>query len=139
MDDAFILVVILVSLLAIVVAAVLLATSGGSYDHVGRGGLSIGEDRPPVRPSGGGGAGSRADRDTEIRQLLDARNARRAARGEAPVDVEAELAALTAPAADPELEAEVRALVEARNARRAARGEAPLDVDAEVSRRLREM
>jgi len=139
MDDAFILVVILVSLLAIVVAAVLLATSGGSYDHVGRGGLSIGEDRPRVRPAGGGGAGSRADRDAEIRQLLDARNARRAARGEAPVDVEAELAALTAPAADPELEAEVRALVEARNARRAARGEAPLDVDAEVSRRLREM
>ena len=139
MDDAFILVVILVSLLAIVVAAVLLATSGGSYDHVGRGGLSIGEDRPRVRPAGGGGAGSRADRDAEIRQLLDARNARRAARGEAPVDVEAELAALTAPSADPELEAEVRALVEARNARRAARGEAPLDVDAEVSRRLREM
>jgi uncharacterized membrane protein len=138
MDDAFILVVILVSLLAFVVAAVLLATSGGSYDHVGRGGLSIGEDRPQARPSGGG-AGSRADRDTEIRQLLDARNARRAARGEARVDVEAELAALTAPAADPELEAEVRALVEARNARRAARGEAPLDVDAEVSRRLREM
>ena len=139
MDDAFLVVVIAVSLLAIVAAVVLLATSGGSYDHVGRGGLSIGEDRPSVRPSGGGGAGSRADRDAEIRQLLDARNARRAARGEAPVDVEAELAALTAPAADPDLESEVRALVEARNARRAARGEAPLDVDAEVSRRLREM
>jgi hypothetical protein len=138
MEDAFIVVVIAVSLLAIVVAAVLLATSGGSYDHVGRGGLSIGEDQPSARPSGGGGAGSRADRDAEIRQLLDARNARRAARGEAPVDVEAELAALTAPAADPELEAEVRALVQARNTRRAARGEAPLDVDAEVSRRLRE-
>jgi hypothetical protein len=139
MDDAFIVVVIAVSLLAIVVAAVLLATSGGSYDHVGRGGLSIGEDGPAARPSGGGGGGSRADREAEIRQLLAARNARRAARGEAPVDVEAELAALTAPVADPELEAAVRALVEARNARRAARGEAPLDVDAEVSRRLREM
>jgi hypothetical protein len=51
--------------------------------------------------------------------------------------VEAELQALTAPAADPELAAEVRQLVEARNARRVARGEPPLDVDEEVAKRLR--
>jgi hypothetical protein len=81
---------------------------------------------------------SAAERDAEIRQLLEARNARRAARGEAPVDVEEELRALTAPAADPELAAEVRQLVEARNARRIARGQPPLDVEAEVSKRLRE-
>ncbi|HET9938438.1 MAG TPA: hypothetical protein VFQ28_06575 [Gaiella sp.] len=135
MDDAFLVVVIAVSLLAVVVAVVALATSGGSYDHVGRGGLSIGEDGPAPRSAGG----SRADREAEIRQLLDARNARRAARGEPPVDVDAELAALVAPAADPELEAEVRALVEARNARRVARGREPLDVEAEIARRLREM
>ncbi len=135
MDDAFLVVVIAVSLLALVAAVVALAMSGGSYDHVGRGGLSIGEDGPPPRSAGG----SRADREAEIRQLLDARNARRAARGEAPVDVDAELAALVAPAADPELEAEVRALVQARNTRRVARGQAPLDVEAEIARRLREM
>ena len=135
MDDAFLVVVIAVSLVAVVVAAVVLATSGGSYDHVGRGGLSIGEESPPPRSA----AGSRADREAEIRQLLDARNARRAARGEPPIDVDAELAALDAPAADPELEAEVRAFVEARNERRVARGEAPLDVEAEIARRLREM
>jgi len=134
-DDAFLVVVIGVSLLALVGAVVALAMSGGSYDHVGRGGLSIGEDSPPPRSPGG----SRADREAEIRQLLDARNARRAARGEAPVDVDAELAALVTPAADPELEAEVRAVVEARNTRRVARGEAPLDVEAEIARRLREM
>jgi hypothetical protein len=81
---------------------------------------------------------SSAERDAEIRQLLEARNARRAARGEPPVDVEAELRALTAPpATDPELAAEVRQLVEARNARRIARGQPPLDVEAEVSKRLR--
>lgn len=136
MRDPFLLVVIGVSALGLVVAVIALATSGGSYDRIGRGGLSIGEDGPagpraPVRQV------SSAERDAEIRQLLEARNARRVARGEAPVDVEEELRALTAPAADPELAAEVRQLVEARNARRIARGEPPLDVEAEVSKRLR--
>ena len=40
------------------------------------------------------------ERDTEIRQLLEARNARRVRRGEAPVDVEQELRRLTAPLVD---------------------------------------
>jgi hypothetical protein len=134
--DPFLTVVIGVSLLAFVVAAVALATSGGSYDRIGRGGLSIGEDRPV-----GSGAAARpvstAERDAEIRQFLEARNARRAARGEPAADVEAELRALTASTADAELAAEVRQLVEARNARRVARGEQPLDVEEEVARRLR--
>jgi hypothetical protein len=117
-----------------IVAAVALATSGGAYERIGRGGLSIGDDRPPAPR-----APDAAERDAEIRQYLDARNARRAARGEAPVDIEAELRALTAPAADPGLADEVRQLVEARNARRVARGQPPLDVDAEVSKRMREM
>ena len=134
--DAFLLVVIGVSVLALIAAVIALATSGGAYDRIGRGGLSIGDDQPPAR--GAPQVSSAAERDAEIRQLLEARNARRAARGEEPVDVEAELRALTAPAADPELEAEVRQVVEARNARRVARGEPPLDVDAEVSKRLRD-
>jgi hypothetical protein len=68
--------------------------------------------------------------------MLDARNARRLVRGQAPLDVEEELARLTRPAADPALEAEVRQLVEARNARRARRGQPPLDVEAEVRQQL---
>ena len=135
-EDAFLIVVIGVSVLALIGAVIALATSGGSYDRIGRDGLSIGEDRPPPRGAPAARV-SAAERDAEIRQYLAARNARRAARGEPPLDVEAELTALTAPAADPELADEVRQLVEARNARRIARGEAPLDVDAEVSRRLR--
>jgi hypothetical protein len=134
--DPFLLVIIGVSVLALVGAVLALATSGGSYDRIGRGGLSIGEDRPAV-PGAPVRQVSNAERDAEIRQLLEARNARRAARGEQPVDVETELRALTAPAADPELAAEVRQLVEARNARRIARGKPPLDVEAEVSKRLR--
>ena len=98
--------------------------------------MSIGDDRPAQRqPS----PMTAAMREVEIRQMLEARNARRAARGEPPQDVEAELRALTAPPADPELRDEVRTLVEARNARWVARGQEPLDVDAETERRLREL
>jgi hypothetical protein len=134
--DPFLLVIIGVTVLALVGAVIALATSGGSYDRIGRGGLSIGEDRPAA-PGAPPRQVSTAERDAEIRQLLEARNARRAARGEPPVDVETELRALTAPAADPELAAEVRQVVEARNARLIARGKPPLDVEAEVSKRLR--
>ena len=135
LDDAFLPVVIGVSVLALIGAVVALATSGGSYDRIGRGSMSIGDDLAaagsrPARPA------SAAERDAEIRQYLEARNARHAARGEPLEDVEAELRALTEPAADPGLADEVRQLVEARNARRVARGEPPLDVEAEVSRRL---
>jgi hypothetical protein len=140
--DAFLAVVIGVSVLGFLVALVALATSGGAYDRIGRGGLSIGDDLPARRGppvAAGGLGGDSAEREAEIRQYLAARNARRVARGEPELDVEAELRALTAPAADPSLAVEVRQLVEARNARRVARGQAPLDVEEEVSRRLREM
>jgi hypothetical protein len=88
-----------------------------------------------------GGAASAAERDDEIRQMLEARNARRAAQGRPTVDVEAELAELTRPApiTDPEILEEVRTLVEARNARRIARGKEPLDVEAEIARQLRDL
>jgi hypothetical protein len=84
MDDAFIAVVVLVSLLAFVIAAVALATSKGSYDEIGRGGLWLDEPRPQ--------AGERyADVAAEVRQLVEAGNARRVARGEPPLDVDAEV------------------------------------------------
>jgi hypothetical protein len=77
------------------------------------------------------------ERDEEVRQMLEARNARRRRRGEPEVDVEAELARLTTLAdADGELRAEIRQLVIARNHRRARKGLAPLDVEAEIAREL---
>jgi hypothetical protein len=83
------------------------------------------------------------EREAEIRQLLEARNARRVARGRPPLDVEAELAELTSGArgagVDPALVAEVRELVVARNERRARMGKPPLDVEAEVARALAEL
>jgi hypothetical protein len=126
MEEAFAIVLFVVVGVAVVAAIWALVTSGGSYDRIGGGEMSL--DR----------AATPAEREAEIRQMLEARNVHRAARGEAPLDVEAEYRALSAPA-DPELREEVRALVEARNARRLARGEEPLDVEAEVDRRLREL
>jgi hypothetical protein len=84
-------------------------------------------------------AGSDAERDEEIRQMLDARNARRERRGEPPLDVDAELAALARPAPDPGLREEVRQLVVASNHRRVRAGKAPLDVEAELERRIRDL
>ena len=71
----------------------------------------------PAR-AGAGSAAAHPERDAEIRELLEARNARRARRGEPPLDVDEELARLTAPMIDPELRGEIRDLVIARNKRR---------------------
>jgi hypothetical protein len=133
MQDAFGIVLFAVVAIGVVVAIATLFTRGRLYDDIGRGGLSI--DRPPPEPAG------RAERDDDIRQMLEARNARRAARGEETVDVESELAELTRPAvsADPDIVEEVRSLVRARNHRRIARGQEPLDEEAEIARQLRDL
>ena len=143
MQDAFGIVLFVVVGVGFVLALVSLFGRGRLYDDIGRGGLSIGEDRDLMRP----GASSepvpisKSEREDEIRQMLEARNAHRAARGEATVDVEQELRELTKPPAarDPEIVEEVRTLVEARNARRIARGQEPLDVEAEIERQLRDL
>jgi hypothetical protein len=84
-----------------------------------------------------------AERDEEVRQMLEARNARRRRRGEDEIDVEQEMRRLTgsapAPAVDAELRDEIRDLAIARNHRRARRGEPALDVDAEVERQIAEL
>jgi hypothetical protein len=131
-QDALPIVIVAVVIVAAVVAVATLVSSRGAYDHIGRGDLTF--DREAGTPP-------EADpfRDAEIRQLLEARNARRIAHGAEPVDVETELAALTRPVADDALRAEIRSLVEARNARRIARGRPPVDVEAEVERRLSEL
>jgi hypothetical protein len=137
MTDVFAIVLFTVVGVAAVLAVWALVTSSGAYDQIGRGGMSIGDDRAPARREPAPVAA--ADREAEIRQMLEARNARRAARGERTRDVDAELRELTAPAADPDLRDEVRTLVEASNPRRTARGEPPLDVETETERRLREL
>jgi hypothetical protein len=143
MADAFPLLVIGISLLAIVVAVVASLASGGLYERIGRGGFSMdGQDqqrRPGPAP---GSPAAKAEADEEIRQLVEAKSDRRVARGQAPLDVDAEIAKLTqsAPApADEGLREEVRQLVIARNERRVRQGKEPVDVEAEVERQLRDL
>ena len=72
MQDAFGIVLFAVVGIASVIAVISLFTRGRLYDEIGRGGMSIGEDRD-MRPraSGGGGAPvNAAERDAEIRQML---------------------------------------------------------------------
>ncbi len=134
MQDAFAIVIFAVVIVSTVIAVASFASRSRAYDDIGRGGLSI-DRAPPAEP----GSGAAVTRDAEIRQMLAAANERRVRRGEAPLDVEAELARLTrvgGSRSDPELEAEVRSLVVARNERRVRRGEAPLDVEREIRRQL---
>ena len=136
MQEAFGIVIFVVVAGAVIVAVVTLFGRSRVYEQIGRGGLSLRDEEQRAAPTG---AVAARERDDEIRQMLAARNERRERRGEAPLDVEAELARLTAPAVDPALEAEVRSLVIARNERRERRGQPPLDVDEEVARQLREL
>jgi len=136
MQDAFELVLFVVVGLATVGAVASLAGRSRLYDQIGRGGLSIGDEPEGPRPAP---AAAAAVRDEEIRQMLDARNARRERRGEPALDLDAELARLRAPAVDPALAAEVRQLVIARNERRARAGKPALDVEAEVTRRMADL
>ena len=135
--DAFGTVVIVLAVVAVVVAAASYWGSGRLYSGLGKGEFGMDHDRRQASPASPHGA----EAQEEIRQMLQAKSARREARGEAPLDVDAELAALTeaAAAADPALREEVRQLVVARNERRARQGKEPLDVDAEVERELREL
>jgi hypothetical protein len=136
-QDAFGTVLIIVVALGVVVAAFTFAGTNKAYDEIGRGGLSLredGDDRPAPSPAGG-----RAERDAEILQMLNARNARLQRRGERPLDVDEELARLTAPVVDDELRGEIRAHVIASNERRERRGEPALDIDSEVERQVREL
>jgi hypothetical protein len=138
MQDAFVWVLVVVVVGAVIAAVWAGVASRNPYSQIGRGGLF--EDTAP-KAGGVATAVAAAEREAEIRQMLEARSARRVAKGGAPLDVEAEMAALLdeRPPADPSLVAEVRQLMEARNARRARAGKPPLDVEEEVARQLRDL
>ena len=118
-----------------------------AYDEIGKGAFGLDREAPPSGLTGGGSTPvSREAQEAEVRQLLEAKAYRQSARGEAPVDVDAELdRLLNEPqqtgrlAHDRQLVEEVRQLVEARNARRMRQGKEPLEVEAEVERQLRDL
>jgi hypothetical protein len=147
LQGTFGIVLFVVVVVAAIVAVVILVGRSDIYDQIGRGGLSLHEDSGQAAgatPRPAPQALDRNERDDEIRQMLQARNERRLRRGEAPIDIDAELARLTGPAAtsapaDPDLVEEIRQHVIARNERRARQGKQPLDVEVEVQRQLREL
>jgi hypothetical protein len=135
-QDAFATVVWVVSAVGVIGAVVGLLLNRRTWEQYGKDHLLLDSDqlaRPSFTPA------DLVQRDEEVRQMLEARNARRRRRGEAEIDVEQELARLTTPAVDAELREEIRELVIARNHRRARRGEPALDVDAEVERQIAEL
>jgi hypothetical protein len=149
--------------LFVVVGVLSMLTRRNLYDQIGQDGLSLGDDRrdmsppallEPLGPSGSGGSDggngleSRAEREQEIRQMLQARSDRLVRKGDAPLDIDAELAKLErsepdrpgeSGGHDAGLTEEVRQLVVARNERRRRQGQDPLDVEAEVQRTLAEL
>jgi hypothetical protein len=120
--------------------------AGDALRQIGKGPFGVEFDSDMGRPiTDDSVPASPQAREDEIRQLLEAKAYRQRARGEQPLDIEAELhkalGAASGPAAqaDPRLAEEVRQLVVARNERRVRQGKQPLDVESEVARQLREL
>jgi hypothetical protein len=138
--------------LFVLVGVLSMLTRRNLHDQIGQDGMFTAESRSRLPPSPSPlpaleapGSFEHVEREAEIRQLLTARSERLVRRGEAPLDIDAELARLDgggpdpASAHDPALAAEVRELVRARNDRRARQGLDVLDVEAEVRRTLAEL
>jgi len=152
MQSAFPIVVFGAVGLSVVMSIVFLVSKGSAYDEIGQGGL-------PGRLPGGSPFGQgmaideslgmnpeleRAEREQEIRQMLQARSDRLVRRGEPALDIDAEVAKLTAATPtsarqDQGIAEEVLQLVVARNERRERHGLEPLDIEAEVARTLAEL
>jgi hypothetical protein len=72
-------VLILITLVVLPIAAISFARAGEAWSNIGGGSRSPAEDD------------SRATKEAEIRQMVEAKSYRHARRGEAPVDVETEV------------------------------------------------
>ncbi len=117
----------------------------GGWDSYGGGTFAILREEPPRGPEASAPVDA-AIQAAEVRQMLEAKAARRRERGDPEIDVEAESARLLAAAAeappaagDEALRTEVRQFVVARNERRLRQGLEPLDVEAETARQLAEL
>ena len=141
MEETFGTVVIILAVVGALLAAIAYVGSGRLYEGIGKGAFSLDQPDKPKGPQPGTAAYD-AEAEAETRQLLEAKSALRVARGEPPLDIDAEYAALTQATTggrDEALRDEVRQLVIAKNERRARRGEPPLDVEEEVDRQLRDL
>lgn len=143
--EPFTLVVVGAVVLFVLVGVGSFLAGGSLYEKIGEGGLSAGGPSGPAPPPMDSPL-ARAEREQEIRQMLQARSDRQVRKGGEALDIEAELALLEQPSGgasygkhDPGLTEEVRQLVMARNERRVRSGEEPMDVETEVQRTLDEL
>jgi hypothetical protein len=143
--EPFTLVVVGAVVLFVLVGVGSFLAGGSLYDKIGEGGLSTEGPGGPGAPVASSPL-ARAEREQEIRQMLQARSDRQVRRGGEALDIDAEMALLEQPSGgptvgkhDPGLTEEVRQLVMARNERRARSGEEPMDVEEEVRRTLDEL
>jgi hypothetical protein len=120
--------------LGMLAALLAIITTSKTWEEYGKSRLLM--DNDLGKASVLGSPAALLERDTEIRQLLEARNQRRQRRGQPPLDVDRELSRLTALEVDGQLRAEIRELVIARNHRRMRAGRPPLEVEAEVAREI---
>ena len=156
MQSAFPIVVFGTVGLSVVMSIVFLLSKGSMYDEIGSGGLPgegegpgmgespFGQSAPDYHSMAASPTLQQAEREQEIRQMLQARSERRVRRGEPALDIDAEVTKLlaAAPAStghDPGIAEEVLQLVVARNERRERQGLEPLDIEAEVQRTLAEL
>ncbi|MDQ2700427.1 MAG: hypothetical protein M3Y23_03755 [Actinomycetota bacterium] len=159
-------VLLLLFVIVIPVAAIAFSRSGEGLSQLGKGTFAIDREEKGARSDEPSGPGT-GEREIEVRQLVEASNFRRRARGEVELDVQAEIDRLLGvedddatgdpppqdpagggtgdelhadglPDAGPGIREEIRQLVVANNERRARRGEDPLDVEDEVDRRMAE-
>jgi hypothetical protein len=136
--STFNIVIWVVCIAAVLIAIGALIASRKTWEDFGKGKFVMDGDSGRDSSPDPGAMPVPGERDAEIRQMLQARNERRARRGEAPIDIEQEMArpTRTAPAIDPALREEIRQLVVARNHRRVRSGKPPLDVEAEIEREI---
>jgi hypothetical protein len=125
-----------VCIVAVVVALAALISTRTTWQDFGKNGLLMDSE---LKAAPSSSSSPDQERDEEIRQMMEARNARRLRRGEEPLDVEQEIARLTPQKLDPELQSEIRDLVKARNYRRVRAGKPPLDIEAEVQREVEKL
>jgi hypothetical protein len=131
---------VIVPLVVLPIAAIAFIGAGAALRQIGKGQFAIEQDLPQ-KTMGVARPASREVREAEVRQMLEAKSYRQVARGEQPLDVDAEVERImeqgtAPPRMDRALREEVRQHVEAQNERRARRGQEPLDVEAEVERQL---
>jgi len=99
-------VLIAITLAVLPIAAIAFARSGKAWRSIGRGPYAIDPDLPPSPPrshahqvfgpfagelDSHGRGDSRTTKEAEIRQMVEAKSYRRTQRGEAPLDIEAEV------------------------------------------------